>query len=112
MSQFTIRNLYPETSDNEVIQEIEDRGIIEHYINEVLGGENVIDGKIYVYQYENDYIVFSVHQPSLEDDKYDITIISMSVLVRMVSVEGCKRERALTMELNHLMCNELRYTLW
>lgn len=113
MKDFKIVNLFPEVNGNEFLTAIEDKNQIEEKINSVLEGVGVIEEKIYTYQTNNkdsDYIVFEVYQPDLEEEKYQVRIIAMSVFMRAETQNNMNI--SICAEVHHLMTDDIRYCAW
>jgi hypothetical protein len=113
MKDFEIVNLLPEVNENEFLTAIEDKNQVAVKINSVLEECGVIEEKIYTYQKHNedsDYIVFEVHQPNLEEEKYQVRIIAMSVHLRIETDNNMNF--SICAEVHHLMTDDIRYCAW
>ena len=113
MKDFEIVNLLAKVNGNEYLTAIEDKKQVAEKINSVLEECGIIEEKIYTYQKHNedsDYIVFEVHQPNLEEDRYQVRIIAMSVHLRKVTENNMNF--SICAEVHHLMTDEIRYCAW
>ena len=108
-----IKNNLQEVADMDLCDALNDEIKIKNMIEKRLAEESVVDEKIYVVQQTEDnadYIVFSVHIPSLEEEEYEITIIAMSLYVDNFTKDGMSL--SICAEVNHLVCDEIRYGAW
>ncbi len=111
MVEFEVLNGFVEIESD---LDIEYKNMVLTRISDFINGLDVIEEKIYVEQKvgECDYMVLGISKCTNDSDNYNVVIHSMSLHVGMESHERFTSKVSVCAEVNHLIYDPIRYTVW